>query len=191
MRSARAVSLSPILMHGATRSTAHHHARRKHDNQWDHPSQFIESWLGVLASFWPAANADPPRHPVDINYRQVIPGTHDGYIYRARVDYNSNESNKFYFSYQFGSDTALDQGNGAHIYWTPGNSIPYPGGGCPLSRTPSAGWPLRSYFNATLTNEFIASWGYGSFPSGPPNADGALSGSTLDITRIRVRNGIQ
>ncbi len=139
------------------------------------PSQFVNPGSASLASFWPAANADPSTTPGGFNYRQVIPGTHDGYIYRARVDYNLDESNKFYFSYQFGSDTALDQGNGAHIYWTPGNSIPYPGGGLStFSNTKALAGHFVHIFNATLTNEFIASWGYGSFPSGPPDPTAAF-----------------
>lgn len=139
------------------------------------PSQFVNPGSASLASFWPQANADPTTTPGGFNYRQVIPGTHDGYIYRARVDYNLSESNKFYFSYQFGSDTALDQGNGAHIYWTPGNSIPYPGGGLStFSNTKALAGHFVHIFNATLTNEFIASWGYGSFPSGPPDPTAAF-----------------
>jgi hypothetical protein len=142
------------------------------------PSQFIDPGAAVLASFWPKANADPSSDG-GYNYRQVIPGTHDGYIYRARVDYNLNESNKFYVSYQGGYDSQLDQGNGAHIYWTPGNSIPYPGGGLgQFSTSRALAGHFVHIFNATLTNEFIASWGYGSFPSGPPNADAAFR-STL------------
>jgi hypothetical protein len=139
------------------------------------PSQFIDPGAASLASFWPKANADPTTTPGGFNYRQVIPGTHDGYIYRARIDYNLNESNKFYFSYQGGYDVALDQGNGAHIYWTPGNSIPYPGGGLSQFSTSRAlAGHFIHIFNATLTNEFIASWGYGSFPSGPPDASAAF-----------------
>jgi hypothetical protein len=138
------------------------------------PSQFLDPGAAVLSSFWPAANADPTKDG-GYNYRQVIPGTHDGYIYRARLDYNLDESNKFYVSYQYGYDTQLDQGNGAHIYWTPGNSIPYPGGGLTqFSTSRAVAGHFVHIFSPTLTNEFIASWGYGSFPSGPPNADAAF-----------------
>jgi hypothetical protein len=139
------------------------------------PSQFLDPGAAVLASIWPKPNANPNTTPGGYNYRQVIPGTHDGYIYRERLDYNINQATKLYVSYQGGYDTQLDQGNGAHIYWTPGNSIPYPGGGLTQFSTSRAlAGHFVHIFNSTLTDEFIADWGYGSFPSGPPKANAAF-----------------
>jgi carboxypeptidase family protein len=138
------------------------------------PSQFIDPGAQSLSSFWPKANTDPSTDG-GFNYRQIIPGTHDGYIYRERVDYNLSDTTKIFVSFQGGYDTQLDQGNGAHIYWTPGNSIPYPGGGLTQFSTSRAlAGHFVHIFSPTLTDEFIASWGYGSFPSGPPNADAAF-----------------
>jgi hypothetical protein len=141
------------------------------------PSQFLDPGAKALASFWPAGNVTDPVRRAAIggaNYDQVIPGTHDGWLYRLRVDYNLSDKDTFFVSYQQGYDAAPSQGNGAHIYWTPGNSIPYPGGGLiSSSYSKSIAGHFTHVFSPTFTNEFIASWGYGNFPVGPPNASGA------------------
>ncbi|NYF78038.1 carboxypeptidase-like regulatory domain-containing protein [Granulicella arctica] len=146
------------------------------------PSQFLDPGAKALASFWPAANVSDPNqraHLGNANYNQVIPGTHDGYLFRARVDYNLSDRTTFFISYQYGQDQAPSNGNGAHIYWTPSNSIPYPGGGLiSQSFSKSIAGHFTHVFSPTLTNEFIASWGYGNFPVGPPKASGAYK-STL------------
>jgi hypothetical protein len=138
------------------------------------PTEFLSPGAQSLASFWPVANANPLTTPGGYNYNQVIPGTHDGYLFRARVDYNLSDRTNFFISYQYGQDSAPSQGNGAHIYWTPANSIPYPGGGLVSSSfSKSIAGHFVHVFSATFTNEFIASWGYGNFPVGPPNASAA------------------
>lgn len=138
------------------------------------PAQFLDPGATSLASFWPAANSNPATTKGGYNYNQVIPGTHNGYLFRARVDYNLSDKTSFFVSYQYGQDSAPSQGNGAHIYWTPGNAIPYPGGGLISSSfSKSIAGHFTHIFSPTLTNEFIASWGWGNFPVGPPNASGA------------------
>ena len=143
------------------------------------PSAFLDPGAKALSSFWPAANANPATTPGNFNYRQVIPGTHNGWLYRLRVDYDLNQSNSFFISYQQGYDQQPSQGNGAHIYWTPGNAIPYPGGGL---QTTSYSKALAGHFvhifSPTLTNEAIASWGYGNIPVAPPKLSAAYK-STL------------
>jgi hypothetical protein len=138
------------------------------------PSEFLDPGAASLASFWPKANVNPETEPGGYNYDQIIPGTHNGYLFRTRLDYNLDENNQFFISYQYGQDAAPSQGNGAHIYWTPGNSIPYPGGGLISSSfSKSVAGHFTHIFSPTFTNEFIASWGYGNFPVGPPNASAA------------------
>lgn len=138
------------------------------------PTEFLDPGAKALASFWPAANADPANTAGGHNYSQAIPGTHNGYLFRARVDYNLSDKTSFFVSYQYGQDAAPSQGNGAHIYWTPDNSIPYPGGGLISSSfSKSIAGHFTHIFSPTLTNEFIASWGYGNFPVGPPNPSAA------------------
>ncbi len=109
-----------------------------------------------------------------LQLQSVIPGKHNGYLFRARVDYNLSDKTSFFISYQYGQDAAPSQGNGAHIYWTPDNSIPYPGGGLISSSfSKSIAGHFTHIFSPTLTNEFIASWGFGNFPVGPPKASAA------------------
>jgi hypothetical protein len=139
------------------------------------PTAFLDPGAKALSSFWPAANVNPATTPGNYNYRQVIPGVHNGWLYRLRVDYDLNQSNSFFFSYQQGYDQQPSQGNGAHIYWTPGNSIPYPGGGLQTSSySKSLAGHFVHIFSQTLTNEFIASWGYGNFPVAPSNPTAAF-----------------
>lgn len=142
------------------------------------PSQFISPGALALAKIWPTANANPATTPGGYNYFQAIPGVHNGWVYRVRVDYNMSDATKFYVSYQQGYDNQLSQGNGAHIYWTPGNSIPYPGGGLyTTSYTKAIAGHFTHIFSPTLTNEFIAAWGYGYFPVGPANPNAATRAS--------------
>ncbi len=138
------------------------------------PATFIDPASAALSSFWPKANANPQTTPGGYNYYEPIANKVPGWVWRARVDYNLSANTKFYISYQQEYSSSLDQGNGAHIYWTPGNSIPYPGGGLyQYSYTKSAAGHFVHVFNATTTNEVIASWGYGNLPNSPADPTGA------------------
>jgi len=138
------------------------------------PAEFLDPASKALAAFWPKANVANPAGDNGYNYDQVIPGTHNGYVFRARVDYNMSDKTSFFISYQYAQDSAPSQGNGAHIYWTPGNSVPYPGGGLVSSFYSKAlAGHFTHVFSPTLTNEFIASWGFGNFPVGPTDATAA------------------
>jgi len=152
------------------------------------PTAFLDPGAAALAKIWPAANSDPTTTPGGYNYYEPIDNIHNGYTYRGRVDYNFDEKTKFYFSYQFGNDSSLVQGNGAHIYWTPGDSIPFPGGGLSTaSTTKSLAGHFIHIFNSTTTNEFIATWGYGNFPVGPSNISADYK-STLGYPYATVYN---
>jgi hypothetical protein len=136
----------------------------------------------ALASFWPKANSNPATTSGGFNYFQPVASTNDGWVYRLRMDYNLSDKDKFYVAYQQAYSSTLSLGNGAHIYWTPGNSIPYPGGGIIGSVfTKSISGHFVHVFNPTTTNEFIAAWGFGSFPFGPAKA-GAADKSALGYT---------
>ncbi len=138
------------------------------------PAQFINPSAKALASFWPAANANPATTPGGYNYFQPVISIVDGWVWRARVDYDMSDKTKFYVSYNQEYSSMLDQSNGAHIYWTPGNAVPYPGGGLyQFSYTKTAAGHFIHVFNATTTNELIASWGYGNLPNEPLNPSGA------------------
>jgi hypothetical protein len=133
------------------------------------PSQFIDPGAAALAKIWPKANADPSVTG-GYNYVQPIPNLNNGWIYRFRIDYQLGPNTKIYGSYQQAYDSQLAQGNGAHLYWTPGNAIPYPGGG---ESEAFSGKSLAGHFvhnfNATTTNDLMAAWAFGSFPFVQPN----------------------
>lgn len=134
------------------------------------PAQFLSPAAKALSSFWPKPNANPATTPGGYNYYQPIININNGWVWRARMDYDLSDKTKVYVSYQQGYSAELAQGNGAHIYWTPANAIPYPGGGLyGYVHTRAAAGHFVHIFNPTATNEFIASWGYGYFPFAPPN----------------------
>lgn len=143
------------------------------------PSQFLDPGAKAMSSFWPKANANPATTPGGYNYYEPVDNINNGWIYRLRVDYNLSENTKFYISYQQAYSAQLAQGNGAHIYWTPGNAIPFPGGGIyGYAYTKALAGHFVHTFSPTATNEFVASWGYGNFPFGVPNSSAAFR-STL------------
>ena len=150
------------------------------------PSTFIDPGAAALAKIWPKANANPATTPGGYNYYQPIPNINDGWIYRFRIDYALGENTKIYGSYQQAWDSQLAQGNGAHLYWTPGNAIPYPGGGeSEAFRGKSLAGHFVHNFNSTTTNDFMAAWAYGSFPFVQPNPS-AVHRSTLDYPYGKV-----
>ena len=138
------------------------------------PSQYLSPAAKVLSSFWPKANSNPATTPGGYNYYQVIPGTVNGWTYRIRVDYDPSANTQMFISYQQGYTAELTQGNGAHIYWTPYASIPYPGGG--LTQwyyTKALAGHLVHTFGPNLTNDLIVAWGYLNAPVGPNNPSAA------------------
>jgi Carboxypeptidase regulatory-like domain len=143
------------------------------------PAQFIDPGGAALAKIWPKANANSASSPGNVNYYQPIQNLNNGWIYRVRIDYRLGDNTKIYGSYQQAWDSQLAQGNGAHLYWTPGNAIPYPGGGeTEAFRGKSLAGHFVHIFNSTTTNDFMAAWAFGSFPFVQPNPS-AASRSTL------------
>jgi hypothetical protein len=141
------------------------------------PAQFTAAggyapaqYAAVLAKIWPAPNATPTAANQYSNFYEAIPGVHDGYMWRARVDYDFSNMSKLYVSYQYGTDSAAEDGNGAHIYWSPGNAIPFPGGAMQgLETTKVLSGHFTHIFSDTLTNEMVGSVGYGNNPVAVPN----------------------
>ena len=138
------------------------------------PSQFIDPGAAALAKIWPVANANPATSVGHVNYYQPIPNINNGWIYRFRIDYQWGPNTKIYGSYQQAYDSQLAQGNGAHLYWTPGNAIPYPGGGeSEAFRGKSLAGHFVHNFSASMTNDFMAAWAFGDFPFVQPNPSAA------------------
>lgn len=138
------------------------------------PAGFLDPGAAALAKIWPKANADPSTTPQGQNYYQPVLNINNGWIWRVRLDYNLGDNTKIYGSYQQAYSSQLAQGNGAHLYWTPGNAIPYPGGGEPEN---SYGKTIAGHivhnFNSTTTVDLMAAWAYGSYPFAEPDPKAA------------------
>ena len=150
------------------------------------PAQFLDPGGAALAKIWPKANANPATTPGGYNYYEPIDNVNNGWLYRFRMDYQLGSNTKIYGSYQQAFNQQLAQGNGAHLYWTPGNAIPYPGGGeSEEFRGKSMAGHFVHNFNATTTMDFMAAWAFGDFPFTQPDPT-AASRATLGYTYGKV-----
>ncbi len=142
------------------------------------PSKFLDPGAAALAKIWPKANANPTQTG-GYNYYEPIPNVNDGWMYRFRIDYNLGSNTKIYGAYQQAYNSDLASGNGAHLYWTPGDAIPFPGGGeQQVFRGKSLVGHIVHNFGSSATNDLMAGWAFGSFPFAEPNPSAALR-STL------------
>jgi hypothetical protein len=150
------------------------------------PSGFLDPGAAALAKIWPKANANPANSSGNVNYYQAIPNINDGWVYRFRFDYLLGENTKIYGSYQQAYNSELASGNGAHLYWTPSNAIPFPGGGeQQVFRGKALAGHFVHTFNSTTTMDFMAAWSFGSFPFTEPDPSAAYK-STLGYTYGKV-----
>jgi hypothetical protein len=143
-------------------------------------SSFLDPGAAALAAIWPKATSQTPLAACGgCNYYQPIDNIDNGWIYRFRLDYQLGDNTKIYGSYEQAFSEGLAQGNGAHLYWTPGNAIPFPGGGESESNHGKViAFHVVHNFNSTTTNDFMFAWAYGSYPFVTPNPSAAYK-STL------------
>lgn len=135
-------------------------------------SQYIDPGALALSKLWPSANADPLTHG-GYNYYQLIPATHNGQVWRARVDYDINQNNKVFVAFQQGTDTASDA---AHIFWNPALAVAYPGGTINNPTTSRVlTFNMVNILNPSLTNEFVFAWGYANSPYKPTDIKAAYA----------------
>ncbi len=151
------------------------------------PAGFLDPGAAALAKIWPKANITPSSTVCNgCNYYQPIVNVDNGWIWRVRVDYLLGDNTKIYGSYQQAYSSGFAQGNGAHLYWTPGNAIPFPGGG---EVEDNYGKTLAGHivhnFSASTTNDFMAAWAFGSYPFTTPNPSAAFR-TTLGYTYGKV-----
>ncbi|ADV83204.1 carboxypeptidase regulatory-like domain-containing protein [Terriglobus saanensis] len=140
------------------------------------PTQYMDAGALALLKLFPAANVDPATNASGYNYFLQPNNTHNGYIYRGRVDYNINDRNKVFVSYQYGSDSETTV---AHIYYNPGNAVAYPGG--PLISPVHSHVLSGSYihvFSSAATNELRISAGWLDNPYSAANLQ-AISNATI------------
>jgi hypothetical protein len=144
----------------------------------------VDPGAAALMSLFPAANVNPATNS-GYNYYKAIGGQHNVYVYRVRGDYNLSDSTKFFAAYQQGHDVVPTP---AHIYYNPSNAVPYPGGGLTNATTSRVlSGDLLTVFTPTLTNEFVAAWGWVSSPIAPLDVQASYS-STIGYTYGTVFN---
>ncbi|WP_213806685.1 TonB-dependent receptor [Granulicella sp. dw_53] len=140
------------------------------------PAQYLDPGALALLKLFPASNVDPSTNAAGYNYFLQPSNTHNGYIYRGRVDYNLSDRNKVFVSYQYGSDSETTV---AHIYFNPANAVAFPGG--PLIS------PVHSHvlsgsfihvFSSAATNELRIAAGWLDNPYSAANLK-AMYASTL------------
>lgn len=156
------------------------------DNGQVFPAGFLDPGAAALAKIWPAANVNPAAIPGGYNYYEPIVNVDNGWIWNVRMDYQLGQNTHIYGTYQQAQNAGLANGNGAHLYWTPGNSIPYPGGGeseVNLGKTAVA--HIVHNFGSTATDDFMVAWAFGSYPFTTPNPAAAYR-TTLDYPYGKV-----
>jgi hypothetical protein len=122
------------------------------------PTADLDPGALALLKLFPTANTDPTTNASGYNYFLQPSNSHNGYIYRGRVDYNISDRNKVFVSYQYGTDSETTI---AHIYYNPGQAVAYPGG--PLDSVVHSHVLSGSYihvFSASATNELRISAGW-------------------------------
>jgi len=130
--------------------------------------------LMAMIEKWDPPNADPASTPGGYNYFFPVPARHNGYLYRGRADYNFNENNKLFVTYQYASDAQPADGD-SHMWWLPGNSVVFPGGG--LTQAQQAKTITGNFlhvFSPTLTNQLTAFWTWYWGPQTPDNFNAVL-----------------
>ncbi len=149
------------------------------------PSQYLDAGGAALMKMFPAANANPATTPGGYNYVQDVSTQQNGYVWRTRVDYNINEKNKIFWTFQQGGTTYSTVGQ---MYYNPAYDLPYPGG--PLTQPVTSRVMTVNMVNIlrpTLTNEFVFGWGYANEPYKAGNL-GAISKTTLGFPYATVYN---
>ena len=142
-------------------------------------NNFVDPGSAALAGIWPKYGTpgvyqSPQTVCGGCNYYLPVTSVPNGWIYRARADYQWGDNTKIYGSYEQAYSTNLAGTIGAHLYWTPPNAIPYPGG----AETESdhgkvlAGHIVHN-FNSTTTNDLMAAWAFGSYPFVTPDPSAA------------------
>jgi hypothetical protein len=122
----------------------------------------------ALVNTYPLDNVDP-RFNKGFNY--VKPATRYSNMiqYRAKVDYNFNDSTKFYVTYNHQNDDAI---NSLDVLWTgyaqswASPTTPYPTPLVERTQSDVITANLTKVFSPTLTNELVFSYTYLNLPNG-------------------------
>ncbi|HUJ33488.1 MAG TPA: carboxypeptidase-like regulatory domain-containing protein [Candidatus Acidoferrum sp.] len=134
----------------------------------------VDPGATALWKLMPQANANPATTPGGYNYFYPVPALHNGYVFRGRGDYSFDENNKLFVTYQYSADSQPSDGD-AHMWWLPGNSVVFPGGGLSNpTQTKNITGNFLHVFSPTLTNQMTGFWTYYNSPQSPANFNAVL-----------------
>jgi len=108
----------------------------------------------------PSPNADPSATG-GFDYIQPVNQSQNGWMWRSRADYNYSENSKLYVTYQIQKETDEVP---IHLWWQPGNSIPFPGGLAARDNSQTVSGHYVKIINPTLTNDLQSALGYVNYP---------------------------
>ena len=153
------------------------------------PASAIDPAAAALMKFIPAANATATTNG-GYDYVQPYFESAIGWQFHTRVDYNVNDNNKLFVSYNRQTETDTEHVN---KYWVGGNMVEYPSplNGNDTSNTISVNY--TTIFSPTVTNEAIATYVYFDQPSLFANTS-AISRSTYGFPASDTglyNNGVQ
>ena len=114
----------------------------------------------IIMGNLPAPNANPSATG---GYNFILPETVDqnGWMWRTRADYNASENTKLYATYQEQKET---DNVPIHLWWQPGNSIPFPGGMSSKDNSQTISGHFVKIISSTLTNDMSGALGYINYP---------------------------
>jgi hypothetical protein len=114
----------------------------------------------ALMNAMPTPNADPTKNG-GFNYIQPENLDQNAFTFHPRVDYNMSENSKLYVTYNMQKET---DNSPVHLWWTPPNSIPYPGGMTSKDNSQTISGHYMKIFNPTLTNDVSMALGFINYP---------------------------
>src|SRR5260370_27668503 len=82
-------------------------------------------------------------------------------MFHTREDYSISDNNKLYVAYNMQKET--DQ-SPIHLWWTPPNSIPFPGGMSSKDHSQTISGHFVHGFSSSLTNDLSGAYAYINYP---------------------------
>ena len=124
------------------------------------PLTYFDPGAAAIMKNVPLPNANPVSTG---GYNSLIAENinQNGWMWRTRGDYNMSESAKLYVTYQVQRET---DNVPVHLWWQPGNSIPFPGGMSSKDNSQTLSGHFVKVFSPTLTNDFSGGLGWVNYP---------------------------
>ncbi len=120
----------------------------------------VDPGAAAILNSVPAPNANPTT---DGGFNLLVPEyvNQNAFTFHPRVDYNISENTKLYVTYNTQRESDASP---VHLWWTPPNSIPFPGGMSSKDNSETLSGHMVKIINPTLTNDLSAALGYINYP---------------------------